>query len=62
MTKQDLVHLVGGSPSEYPERFHRASKMLADKDPAIHSLLWMLREGVIKRHQFQDLLNSRIGH
>ena len=60
MTKQDLVQLIGGTKAGYPERFHRASVMLAEKDPKLQSLLWMLREGVIERRQFRDLLDIHI--
>jgi hypothetical protein len=60
MTKQNLVQLIGGTRDSDPALFHRVSEMLADKDPKLQSLLWMLREGVIGRRQFQDLLASAV--
>jgi hypothetical protein len=60
MTKRDLVHLVGAPQAGHPMLYQRVSARLANKDPELQSLFWMLREGVIGRSHFQQLLASSL--
>jgi hypothetical protein len=60
MNKHHLVHLVGGATNGDPAAFHRVSGLLADRDPKLRSVLWMLREGAIGRRNFNELLSATL--
>mgnify|MGYP001819941382 CR=1 FL=1 len=62
MTQNDLLKLIDSPKCGDPVLLHNASVRLAKNDPELLSLLWLLREGVIGRHHFQNLLAGAIYH
>jgi hypothetical protein len=56
MNKQDLVNLLEDADNSDPMLYHRVTVRLAQNEPRLQSLLWMLREGVIGRGHFQQLV------
>ena len=60
MTTHDLVHLLEDGVDSDPMLYHRVSARIAENEPRLLSLLWMLREGVIGRRYFQQLVASTV--
>lgn len=56
MTHAELERLMGKSGSENSTIVRNARDRLAQGDPELKSILWMLREGVIGQTHFQTML------
>lgn len=56
----DLENLIGAPQSDDPMLFQKVSARLAEDEPQLRSLIWMLREGVIGQSQFQNLLTTTL--
>ena len=60
MKKYDIARIIEDSDSGDPTLSQRASNRLLSGDPELQSLLWLLREGVIGRRHFQNLVVSAV--
>ena len=61
MTSHDLVHLIEDAVKSDPMFYHRVSGRIAESEPKLQSLFWMLREGVIGQGFFQQAVSNEIG-
>ena len=62
MTQNDLLKLIDNPKGGDPVLLRNASARLAKNDPELLSLLWLLREGVIGRRHFQNLVAGAVYH
>ena len=60
MTNYDLGQLMQGKDVRDAILIQRARNRLASGDTELQSLLWLLREGVIERRQFPELVASAV--
>ena len=60
MTTHDLVHLLEDAVDSDPMFYHRVSGRIAENEPKLQSLLWMLREGVMAPTSFQQAVANAV--
>ena len=60
MTTHDLVHLLEEAVDSDPMFYHRVSGRIAENEPKLQSLLWMLREGVMAPTSFQQAVANAV--
>ena len=60
MTTHDLVNLLEDAVDSDPMFYHRVSGRIAENEPKLQSLLWMLREGVMAPTAFQQAVASAV--
>ncbi|GAB5415297.1 MAG: hypothetical protein Cons2KO_29000 [Congregibacter sp.] len=60
MTTHDLVNLLEDGVESDPMFYHRVIGRIADNEPKLQSLLWMLREGAIGPRVFQEAVVNEV--
>ena len=61
MTQSSIADATTSTRATDASLFSLVNSRLDHDDPELRSLLWLLREGVIGRGHFQDLLDGELG-